>query len=359
MVTTYGFMLDTPVTSLPFGIAVALLWARAWRGITVPAAMAGAIALGASLSGWQAALIAGMAGVTLVVSGARSTRHAVASWKAGVPWLIGTALGGALSMGWALWTYGSIDEMVRKLTQRSGGDGGGGLVDLVSFQLPWMTQLLGAGVLALVVCGISLRSARFRPVAALSLTAVLGYALLFREAAGGHQYWMYWSLLPVAIGWAYVFGPGADRMALDLRTGTRGVALAITAVALVVGAINLTRPDQAGELIDRGNETVALVTATTLPDGQVELPYVGQAERPDSWVVYSTDLDPRQLVDADALRRLADTAPDHRVLVLGRCDEPTAELCRSLGLPVFEGPGGLVAPEMVTAAELAQRLDGG
>ena len=31
MVFTYGFMLDTPVVSLPFGIAVLMVWYQQWR----------------------------------------------------------------------------------------------------------------------------------------------------------------------------------------------------------------------------------------------------------------------------------------------------------------------------------------
>ena len=44
------------------------------------------------------------------------------------------------------------------------------------------------------------------------------YAVVFRQAAAGHQYWNYWVLLPTAVGWAYLLravvgevGDGAHR----------------------------------------------------------------------------------------------------------------------------------------------------
>ncbi|MDP1806672.1 MAG: hypothetical protein Q8K72_15955 [Acidimicrobiales bacterium] len=69
MLLVYGSMLDTPVASLPFGVAVLVAWERARRGRPVPAAVAGALTGLAVLSGWQsllmAAVVSGWAAVRL------------------------------------------------------------------------------------------------------------------------------------------------------------------------------------------------------------------------------------------------------------------------------------------------------
>jgi hypothetical protein len=352
MVLVYGAMVDTPVTSLPFGVALVVLWARAWRGVPPPWWAAAGVAALAALSGWQAALAGGLAALALAL------RPPVgrASLARALPFGLGTAGGAALSLGWGLWTYGSFGEYRRKLELRSGATEGVGLGDVVSFQVPWLAQLLGLGLLALVLAVVALRDPRWRPVAGLGLATVAGYAVLFRGAAAGHQYWLYWALLPVAVGFGYLFGPVAGRVRRDLGASATATGVACVVVAVVVVGIDLTRPDQAGTLVDEGRGTLALVTAAELPDDQDALPYVGRVGQADDWVPYATGRPARALADPARLEALAAEAPDHLVLVLGGCDEPTAGLCDALDLPLLGDDGDLPPPELVPAGALAERL---
>lgn len=72
MFLVFGTMLDTPVTSLPFGLGLLLLWERTRRGRRVSRALAGGLAALAVLAGWQSLLLAGVVGTWALV---RMTRH--------------------------------------------------------------------------------------------------------------------------------------------------------------------------------------------------------------------------------------------------------------------------------------------
>ena len=106
--------------------------------------------------------------------------------------------------------------------------------------------------MAWVAAAVSLRDKRFRPVAAISLVAVLAYAALLREGSGGHQYWNYWGLVPAAVGVAYVytFLDAAVRRRWPSQVGARTAVL--VGVAVVVGLINLSQPNDAKDLIEIG-----------------------------------------------------------------------------------------------------------
>lgn len=358
MTLVYGAMLDTPVTALPFGVAVLLAFTRRSQGRPWPAGAEVALAAAAALSGWQGALLAGLAGLTLLARAPRGRRAA----RRAVPYLGGCAAGAALAMGWAWWAYGSLDELVDKYTRRTGGAGRAGTAgelesvgfgDMMSFQVPWLAQLLGLGLVGLVLCAVSLRDPRWRAPGALALATVLGYALLFREAAAGHQYWLYWSLVPIVLGFGYVAGPGLRRLASDLSLGVTGRSVLAVVLAVVVVAVNMTRPDQAGDLVDRGHRAVELVQEAELPGDQEALLHVGQPQRPDAWVLRETGREVETLHSVAELEDLADEHPEHLVLVLGGCSSANAELCDALGLRLLQDDRDPDPPRLLRASQLA------
>lgn len=351
MFFTYGTMLDTPVVAFPFGVAVLLMWLRRWRTPEGQRAtspwLTGATCAAAALTGWQAAVLVVLAAATLVARGLRGRRHWLAE---AMPFVIGGALGVALSLSWTWWVYGDFATLSDKYFRRSGESGGVGVGDMVSFQIPWLAQLLGLGLIGLGSCIAALWDRRMRALAGMSLAIVVVYAVVFRQAAAGHQYWNYWALLPTAVGFAWAF----DRMARDVPA--RAFVPVVAVACIVLGLVNLAvLDDEARRYIDDGHEVAELVLATDYPDEQDRAHYVGPVYRPDAWLAYYTGLLPVPLTSSNDVDTLAATAPANVVVVLGWCDESDAayELCREV--VGVDPPSSKPRPMVLTAGELAER----
>ena len=351
MLMVYGSMLDTMVVAFPLGLAVALVWHRQWTGAASPPWWA-VFGLGtiASLASWQATFLVGLCAVA-TAGRFRSDRRAVLR---ALPYGVAVVVATAISLGWALWTYETFEVLGDKLTRRTSGEAAT-VGSMITFQIPWLAQLLGLGFLACIACLVSLRDRRYRPLAALSLVAVFGYAVILKEGAGGHQFWNYWAMLPAAIGIAYVLEAIGRAVAPSARSGSGARNAVLVGAAVLVVVVNLTRPNQAGELIESGYVPYELVRSAELAPGQTELPYLAEPHRPDDWLRYNELPLGAPLLDEDALRTLARDHPDHLVLVLGTCaaPDPTA-ICEQL---TFAGTDETsVPPRLVRASELAAQL---
>src|SRR5262249_13191453 len=136
----YGPMLDTMIIAFPLGILVAWRWYREWAGRGgTHWLLLGALATVASLGGWPATVLPGLCGLAWLVRGLRG-RGSIAR---AVPYLAGAVLATALTLLWARWVYGgTLAPLTDKLGRRSGESSGAGFVDMVTFQLPWLGQLL-------------------------------------------------------------------------------------------------------------------------------------------------------------------------------------------------------------------------
>jgi hypothetical protein len=187
---------------------------------------------------------------------------------------------------------------------------------------------------------------RMRAVAAMSLAIVVVYAIVFRQAAAGHQYWNYWALIPATVGYAWMF----DRLRRDLARSAVVPVLGLSCIA--IGVVNLVvLQDDARRYIDEGHEVAEAVIATPFPTDQSVVPYVGPAYRPDAWIRYYTGLPAEQVASTAMLDELARNRPDDITVVLGWCDEsdPTVELCRELVGPTDGSP----RPRVEAAREIA------
>jgi 4-amino-4-deoxy-L-arabinose transferase-like glycosyltransferase len=347
MYLVYGSMLDTPVTSFVFGLAVLSAWHALWEGrsrwfTTGPALVV--LALLAALAGWQATVLVGLCGLSLIVRGLRSSDHPTTP---GVLLLVGGAAGALCSFSWAWWTYGGLDVLREKFTGRSAGGEAGSVIDMITFQVPWLLQLLAFGVIGLVACCFALRAPRYRPLAAMSLSVVVLYATVFHAAAAGHQYWNYWALLPTAVGFAYLL----ERLAGDARSHAPvAVAGAVAALALANGLI---APRQAADAIARGHRAVDALLTSPLPGDSMVVRYVGQEFRPNAWIAYYTGRKAEPIRHASELAALAATRPEEPVLVLGWCaaGDPGEELCSAATAALGTGE-----PAIVTSDSLRRRL---
>jgi hypothetical protein len=354
MVFVYGAMVDTMVIALPFALAVALLWHRQWTGMHPPSPwIVLGVAVPACLGGWQVCLLAGLCGASLVAR-FRSRPHALGQ---AAPYLGAAVLGVGATLGWAYWVYGSFDVLGDKLVRRSGGEAAT-VTGMIGFQLPWLGQLLGVGLLAWIAAAMSLRDRRFRPLAALSLTSVVLYAVLLKEGSGGHQYWNYWGVFPAAVGFAYGFDALAAVLVRRFGRQTAAPAAILVVLAVVVAVVNLAQPNEARDLIVAGYRPYDLVDATPLAPGQTDIPYLAEPFRADDWLRYRGGPPGRPLRSAEDLRVLAAEHPAHQVLVLGSCavPDPTG-ICERVTLgPTGISPGaGTVAPRFETAAVLAEQ----
>lgn len=313
MFLVYGTMLDTPVTSLPFAVALLLLWERARHGGHARPALAAAVAALAVLAGWQslvvACLVAGWAGVRLL-------RRRAGDRRVELAFVAGAVLGGVLLLAWVLWAFGgSLAPLLDQFRLRTGRSGPP--VTLAAFfrgqrrDVVAMFGVVGAlGVAGLVV---ALRDRRTRGLAAIAVAVTLPYPLVFRSGAVNHDYWNYWFLLALVVGIAVA----ADRL-LALWAGRGRSDWAFCVAATVLGAVLAwsawARPPVAEVRKITGFHVAEVARGATLAPGQTEAWYTGGVGEPASWLALATRR-PATLVPRSRYASLALSVPDDQVLV--------------------------------------------
>ncbi|MCX7620572.1 MAG: hypothetical protein N2037_06985 [Acidimicrobiales bacterium] len=387
MFFVYGLMLDTPVTAFPFGVAVALLWYTEWntdigdepegsadanigtakteagkrdattgtgqsRSARTPSPwLTAGLSFLACLASWQAIFLVGLCTLSLVI---RAARHDVRTLTRALPYGLGGAGGTLVALAWTYWAHSGFDVLRDKLSRRT-GSAGVSLLDVANFQIPWMAQLLGLTLIGLVAAVIAaVRDRRVRPIATLGLVATFGYAAIFKEGAAGHQYWLYWELLPATVGMSWVF----DKVLQDVaaRSSRPKPVIGAAIVACVsIGSYNLLKGNNAEPLITDGYAAVQAVRS--MPDTGRPLMYVGEEYRADPYVVYYTGRSARFVASPEDLAELATTHPDEPVLVLGVCNEtnPSYAFCvTATGEQV--GEVARIPPRVIRASELLHAL---
>jgi hypothetical protein len=246
MFLTYGAMLDTPVVSLPFGLAALVAAQRVWQGRpprTALLVLAGVVAV---LAGWQAALVAALAAAVCLLAprpaaAGPSPRRGAAVLGAGV------AAGAVITVAWIGWVHGSLRPLLDQAGVRTGSQGTGTDASWATAMGKHLTDLYGPGPV-LVALGAALvaallvrsgpddatepwwRPTGLRPVAAVLVATVVGYTFLFRNGAAVHDYWTYWGVALVGVGVAAVVHLALDRTPLQRLPRLAAVALVAAAV---------------------------------------------------------------------------------------------------------------------------------
>ena len=144
--------------------------------------------------------------------------------------------------------------------------------------------LLGLALAGLAACVVAaVRDDGLRPLATMSLFVTFAYAVVFKEAAAGHQFWLYWVLVPTAIGAGYA----ARAIVRKVRSETSAPAgpwVAVTSLLVLVGAVNLVPTTLAEKQIVEGQAAGSLVEALGITGAQqagAPVRYIGQDRRPE------------------------------------------------------------------------------
>jgi len=225
----YGTMIEPHALGLAPMVALTLLWQRTRLGFEPPFWALASVAAIATLTSWQAALFAASVAVFLLLTDRR---------RAGIAVLAGTAVSGMVIALWISWAYhGDLGEFFQRTLHRAGaGDlGRVTLRQAIRQQMQYFSDLFPVGSwLVVSVAALGLLDRRTRPLVAASLGTVLGYAVLFRNGAFDHSYWLYCILLPVALG-AAVAADTVSRFLAQYR-GLRLVPLLLgTALTFALG----------------------------------------------------------------------------------------------------------------------------
>lgn len=349
MFLVYGTMLDTPMTALPWAIAVVLVTQRLVDGRPARPWVLGVLGLVVGLSGWAAVAIAGVQALRLVLP---STRRRT-GWRPPALLLLGLGAGVVISFAWSLWAYGSFAVMRAKLTDKASSDT---LLEAIHQQTRHLTDLLALGIVLAVagalVAWIWLPDRRWRGPFLSTLAAIAVYAVALHGGAAMHDYWNFALVVPVAIAVAAGAEAALRRAPADGQLRIQGLAVA---VALVLAVLSSTGLSDAEAQQRSGQATVRLLAvaeAEAPPDGPV-LAYVGTRGLPSSWIPYESRRPALVITSTPQLEELVDEEPGFPVLVPWVLyDRTTQEAARSVAYGV-DGPYAVVPAAFV----LEQRAD--
>lgn len=311
MFLVYGTMLDTPVTSLPFAIAVVLAAQRTIDGRRTRPLLLGALGLLVGLSGWCAIVIAGAQVIRLALpSVRRRTGWAPAASIAG-----GTALGVSISFAWSLWVYGSFATMQAKLTDKSSSVT---LAASIGHQLTDLRDLYAVGAVLAVIGAaaalVALPDRRWQGAFASVAGPIAIYAIVFRGGAHMHDYWNYAVIVPIAIAVA----AGAETVLRRASAEARDRAqMGTIALALLLALASSTQLSDAEAQLRNGLATIRLLDAATAvapPEGPV-LAFLAPAGMDSPWISYESGRPGNSINGTGELQDLVDDDPSFPVLV--------------------------------------------
>jgi len=327
MFMIYGSMLDTPVISLPIGLALLLAMQHARRGTQVPWWLFAGLAAACVLAGWQSALLAGIVAALDLRTFARAR----------VPTAVqtGFVIGLVLLAGWMIWAHGFTSSLLEQLGQRSGITTRAtaepvSFPDLFSSQAEYLGDLFGVGVVLLLPAFVAAAAMRsLRPIGPILVAVTLAYPLILWEGAARHSYWNYWWIAPLAIGVAAL----CDRalaLAENRRVAAGGIALLLLVVVVpnVVQSVRLDREDEAGHVIAGAHLRQRQAVGIAGPG----------ITTPATWVSYYSGLPLADFRTGPRLDELVSEQPDALVIVgCGAPSLPTeaAEACGSERFQLF------------------------
>jgi hypothetical protein len=249
MFFVYGSMLDTFVTSLPFGIAAAIAAQRTVQERPPPRWVSALLGVLAALAGWQALLVA-VGGTAWIVL---RRRRVAGGWRDALPLGAGAVAGACAVAAWIMSVDGSLGGLLSQGGHRSGGVS---LGDWFHFQVAALQDLFNPVVLVLgpVLLVLAWIDRRTRDLLVLLLLVVVVYTAAFREGSSIHGYWNYWLVLPVSVAAA----AACNAVLARHDDGVRRLALGFVALLAVWCVITPT-------FFDRSTSRAVRVRGETAP----------------------------------------------------------------------------------------------
>jgi hypothetical protein len=234
MFFVFGAMTEPLIIGLAPMTALVLFWERLRRGADAPLWAFGVVAGIGTVASWEAGLFAGVVAVALILG-----RHRTA----GLAVLTGCAAGAILTGLSIVWAYhGDLGEFFDRAFLRAGGGAVRvGLRQAARQQMDYFGDVFPIGRwFAIFVAGFGLFDRRVRPLVAASLGTALAYAVLFRNGANDHPYWLFCVILPLALGAA----AAADALGrlLGRNRISRGFGLALVVSLVVALGVTVWRP---------------------------------------------------------------------------------------------------------------------
>jgi 4-amino-4-deoxy-L-arabinose transferase-like glycosyltransferase len=339
MVRTYGAMLDTPMLGLPFALGLTLVWLRSRNGQPSSSLAWVTVGVGAGISSWLGWPLA--AGVVVALTARRERRAAVALGS-------GVLVASGLVLLWVVQSGAGVHALVDLVSARTDAPaavsfGEGMRANLRSAYPVWtLLLMIPAAILAL-------RRRASRPVVVVWWLVVVLWCLAFRERAATHEYWTWWALVPLAVGWAVLLEATSTRFpAAAVRRWLPAVGVGLATFGALLPSVGWTR-------FERGLDAARLLTSARYPADQRRAWVLSASPDPLPWVSYDTGLPMEPLLPKE-LGRLAATAPDDLVLAAVTSGPPAeAQASTACLQPVFVRGAYALAP----AAALARALDAG
>lgn len=360
MFLTYGALIDTPMLSLPFGLAALAAAQRSWQGRPPRRWVLVSVGALAALSGWQAALVAALAATTCLIGPNRTGRGA------GRRLALGVATGTLTTLAWILWSHGSLQKLADQAALRAGP--GTDWSSWLDRQVRFLGDLYGWPVVGLVVVGTTVallwptataaqgfegdaangthasldgangRRAEVergngapadvprgwmgvRPLVVVVAITIVGYTVGFREASAVHDYWTYWGVALVALAVAALVDGVRRASSGASRPVSAALSVGLVAVVVALAATGAARRSDADAAIQEGLDAVPVLEAAARaePEGQGRPLVVRNAyETLAPWADWATRR-PAELPTPEELTQL----DGDRLLFIRTADAPT------------------------------------
>ncbi|MFP5256558.1 MAG: hypothetical protein ACLGI8_12005 [Acidimicrobiia bacterium] len=310
MARAYGSLVDTPMLALPFAAATITALVRTspddrrlpWWGLVI-------IGIGPLVS-WQLLLLNALLCIALVLDRRRRPQLRGAAVALGA--------GCAALLSWLLWVHEGTAPVLEQFLLRSGLDSEAdrGLLDAVDYQLAVLPGLLGAGILLIPVAALAPH-----PLGRVSFSVLVastaGYLLLTSNGAAQHDYWLYWTLLLVALG-AATAAEGLKRRANDPGFTAVGIiGLVVLPLAMTYAHVSdQERSNRAGVAAAR------LLEGTELPQDQDVLWLLADIRPKDPWL--DAYVPAAEFLTSEKLRSIRSRDDDPVVLASTACHVPEA-----------------------------------
>jgi|SRR5579871_668514 len=318
MFGAYGMMNDPWIVGLPWGVAILLLWQEHRSGTRVRWPTIAAVALVGSLTSWVNVIELGLLALVEVVTRTRRRRRDLLA-----PIALAGATGVVLTVLWVAWAHGgSVHSLLAQAGRRSSGSADHMTPALLVSYLrsywvgtftPWQLAL------AIPVLVAAWLEPRTRPVLAVALGTVIIWVAAFSDGAAHHDYWAFWMVVPLAIG----FAAAAERL---LPAATTRMTVIVMALATGIGIIGFQLPGTIPETLVTGARggAVLLAARDRMPPQQAYVWYLGDIVQVPYWIAYPFHRPAARLVNLRAVDELAATEPNDIVLVAA--DRLTADL---------------------------------